>query len=136
MRTLTGKIENVEYFDTSRNGNSRYTAHIGGVRVFTGVDSSLGYAIRNYDGKIVTCQARIIRGKLTIDSRVEVVPEHPHAAYYHGEFSVIYSDMDHIPMLQIRGKAGATKWMNVTAAQLRAIESVMCDPLLAEVQNG
>lgn len=135
MRTLTGKLENVEYFDTSRNGNSRYTAHINGVQVFTGVDSCLGSAITNYWDKIVTVQARIIRGKLTIDSRVEVVPEHPHAAYYKSEFALIYSDMDHIPTMQIRGKAGATKHMNVTRAQLQAIEAIMLDPVLAGIQN-
>lgn len=75
MRTFTGKLENVESFDTSRNGNIRYTAHINWCKFFTGVDSSLGYAITNYRDKIVTLQARIIRGKLTIDSRVEVMPE-------------------------------------------------------------
>lgn len=131
MRTIIGKIENVEYFDTSRNGNSRYTANIDGVRVFTGVDSSLGSALRNYDGKTVKLEARIVRGKLTIDSRVEIVPEHPDAVYYRGEFAVIYADMDHVPAMQIRGKAGATKWLNVTLAQLRAIEAVMLDPVLA-----
>lgn len=135
MRTLSGKLENVEYFDTSRNGNSRYTAYINGIQVFTGVDSSLGSALTNYRDKIVTLKARIIRGKLTIDSRIEVVPEHPHASYYHGEFALIYSDMGHIPTLQIRGKAGATKHMNVTFAQLKAIEAIMCDPVLAGIQN-
>ena len=135
MQTLTGKVENVEYYDTSRNGNSRHTAHIGGVRVFTGVDSSLGYSITNYEGKNVRVQARIIRGKLTIDGGIEVLPEHLHAAYYRGEFALIYSDMDHIPTLQIRGKAGATKWLNVTLAQLRAIEDIMLDPALADIQN-
>lgn len=133
MRTLTGKLENVEYFDTSRNGNSRYTAHINGVQVFTGVDSSLGYAITNYRDKNVKLQARMIRGKLTIDSRIEELPEHPDAAYFHAQFAVIYSNMDHIPTLKIYGKNGATNHLNVTLAQLKAIEVVMCDPVLAGV---
>lgn len=135
MRTLKGKVENVQYFDTSRNGNSRYSATIGGVQCFTGVDSSLGSAITNYRDKSVSVQVRLIRGKLTISGRPEILPENPNASYYHGEFALIYSDMDHIPTLQIRGKAGATKHMNVTLAQLRAIEAIMCDPVLSTIQN-
>lgn len=136
MRTLTGKLENVEYFDTSRNGNSRYTAHINGVQVFTGVDSCLGSAITNYRDKVVKVEARIIRGKLTIDSRVEVVPEHPDAAFYKGEFAQIDAGTEYKPTIQVRGPDGrATKHMNVTAAQLRAIEAIMLDPVLAGIQN-
>lgn len=135
MRTLTGKLENVEYFDTSRNGNNRYTAYIDNVQVFTGVNSSLGYSIKNYDGEVVKLEARIIRGKLTIEGNPEVLPDHPDAAYYKGEFAVILSDMDHIPTMQIRGKAGTTKWLNITRAQLEAIERVMLDPVLANIQN-
>jgi hypothetical protein len=99
------------------------------------VDSSLGSSISNYEGKTVKAQARIIRGKLTIDSHVEVMPDSSNALFYRGEFALIYSDMDHIPRMQISGKAGSTKWMNVTAAQLRAIEAVMLDPALAAEQG-
>ena len=131
MRTLTGKLENVEYFDTSRKGNSRYTAHVAGVQVFTGVDSSLGYAIKNHENKFVKLQARIIRGKLTIDGNIEELPEHPDANYFHAQFAVIYSNMDHVPTLKIYGKAGSTNHLNLTLAQLQAIEAVMCDPILS-----
>jgi hypothetical protein len=135
MRTLTGKLENVTYFDTSRNGNGRYTAHINGVQVFTGVDSCLGSALTNYRDKNVKLEARIIRGKLVVEGRPEVLPEHPDAAFYRAEFDLILGDMDHIPTIQLRGKAGKTKWMNVTRAQLEAIRDVMLNPTLAAIQN-
>jgi hypothetical protein len=132
MRTLTGKLTEVTYFDTSRNGNSRYTAHIDGHTVFTGVDSSLGYAIKNYEDKRVSLAVRMLRGKLTIEGRVEVLPAHPDTGYYRAQFAGIDTSTEYKATIQVRGPDGrATNHMNVTADQLRAIEAVMCDPVLA-----
>ena len=67
----TGIIEHVEYFDTSTNGNSRYSFYIDGYKVFTGVDSIHGYKIRNYEGKksVITCGTH--RGKLTLNTIIK-----------------------------------------------------------------
>ena len=64
----TGILENVERFDTSRNGNPRYTATVDGYTFYTGVDSSHGYSITNYAGKLVTVTIGMNRGKLTLNS--------------------------------------------------------------------
>lgn len=107
MRLLTGQLTNVEYFDTSRNGNNRYTANIGGVRVFTGVDSWLGGAVRNYEGKSVTVQARIIRGKLTI----EEIEEHDIMEINITQFFTDATPMDYsASVAEIGGNAGADTW--------------------------
>ena len=58
-----------------------------------------------------------------------------HNNYIKSEFAVIYSDMDYIPTIVIRGKAGATKHINITRAQLQAIEQVLCNDALRADQN-
>ena len=137
MRTLTGKLENVAYYDTSRNGNSRYTAHIDNVQVFTGVDSCLGSALTNYRDKRVTLTARLVRGKLTIEGRPEVLPAHPEEAYYRAQFARIDTGTEYKATIQARGPDGrATNCMNVTADQLHAIEAIMCDSVLAGLKGG
>lgn len=125
MEIITGMVESVEYFDTSRNGNSRHVATINGVRVFTGVDSSLGCAIKNYEGRRVSVEVRTIRGKLTIDGTPQIVPEHPNAAYYREQIGRIQWTDEHRPSIQIFGKGGPTNHMNISAAQLRAILDIM-----------
>lgn len=130
MRTLTGKLENVEYFDTSRNGNSRYMAHIGGVQIFTGVDSSLGSAITNYRGKRVQVEARIIRGKLTIDSRPEVLPEYPDKLthdYRIGEFEQVRKSADKhfMPSIVIRSDSGQTKHLAISWEEFEKVVSLL-----------
>ena len=64
----TGILENVQCFDTSRNGNPRYTATVDGYTFYTGVDSAHGYSITNYAGKLVTVTIGMNRGKLTLNS--------------------------------------------------------------------
>jgi hypothetical protein len=66
MRTIEGVIKDIEYFDTSRNGNNRYEVTIGGVKCFTGIDSMTSYEIKKHEGKEVTASVRVLRGKLTI----------------------------------------------------------------------
>lgn len=124
MRTLSGKVKNVEYFDTSRNGNSRYTASIGGVHCFTGVDSSMGCAIKNYDGKRVKVEARIIRGKLTIDSRVEVLPENVYLSAQLDKLE-INKHTDYPLTMQVRSEYGHTNFLNITPEQARAIFNIL-----------
>lgn len=132
MRTLTGLLENVEYFDTSRNGNNHYTAHIDGVEVFTGVDSSLGAAIKNYQGKRVKLEARIIRGKLTIDSRPEYLPDYPDTNthnYRKGEFAAVRdgADKKYAPSLVLRSDAGCTKHMGITWEEFERITKYLTE---------
>lgn len=64
----TGILENVQQFDTSRNGNPRYTATVDGYSFYTGVDSVHGYSITNYEGKLVTVTLAYQRGKVTLQS--------------------------------------------------------------------
>lgn len=128
MRTLTGKVESVEYFDTSRNGNSRYTAHIGGIEVFTGVDSCLGSAISNYEGKRVSVQARIIRGKLTIDSRIEVLPDHTNAPYYRAQFEALQLDQcKEFVRVKFMSEFGQTNHLSISPDKARRILEILTE---------
>lgn len=128
MRTLTGKVENVEYFDTSRNGNSRYTAHIGGVQVFTGVDSSLGCALANYRDNRVKVQARIIRGKLTIDGRPEVLPDHTNAPYYRAQFDELRLDKcGEFIRVQFLSEFGQTNHLNISPEKARRMLEILTE---------
>ena len=67
---ITGKLINVERFDTSRNGNPRYLCVIqndyDSVMFYTGVDSMLGYGITNYLDKEISVNLKYKRGKLTL----------------------------------------------------------------------
>ena len=62
----TGILENVQRFDTSRNGNPRYTATVDGYTFYTGVDSAHGYSITNYKGEQVEVTIGYHRGKVTL----------------------------------------------------------------------
>lgn len=71
MKNITrhrGILENVQRYDTSRNGNPRYMATVDGYIFFTGVDSSHGYSITNYEGKPVEVELGYHRGKVTLQS--------------------------------------------------------------------
>lgn len=60
MKDLTrhkGLFEVIERLDGSSNGNPRFLCSIGGYLCKTTVDSALGYAVQNYDGK--QCEAVI-----------------------------------------------------------------------------
>ena len=62
----TGTLENVQRFDTSRNGNPRYTATVDGYTFYTGVDSAHGYSITNYEGDQVEVTIGYHRGKVVL----------------------------------------------------------------------
>ena len=64
----TGILENVQRFDTSRNGNPRYSARVDGYTFYTSVDSAHGYSITNYEGKQVEVTIGYHRGKVTLQS--------------------------------------------------------------------
>ena len=66
--TITGTLTDLQRLPSSRNGNPRYQAVIGGRLVQTAPDSSICYKIGNYRGQDVTATARILRGKLTIET--------------------------------------------------------------------
>lgn len=66
IETVTGILECANRFDTSRNGNPRYTGCVNGYEFFTGVDSSHGYSITNYVGYLVTVTIGQHRGKTTL----------------------------------------------------------------------
>ena len=68
ITTHTGILTNVQRYDTSRSGNPRYIAEVGGYTFYTGVDSSHGYSITNYSGKLVTVTIGVHRGKVTLHS--------------------------------------------------------------------
>ena len=56
MKTITGKLENIERMPSSLNGNPRYSFTVDGYRVVLPVDSSWGYSITNYRDQVVTVQ--------------------------------------------------------------------------------
>lgn len=63
MQTLIGRLENVEYVDTSRMGNSRYKCTVGGVPVQSAPNSDIAIDIRNLEGREVIATVRELRGK-------------------------------------------------------------------------
>ena len=132
MRTLTGKLTDVEYFDTSRNGNSRYTARIGCHTVFTGVDSSLGYAIQNYTDKQVSLTVRTLRGKLTIDDTPVVLPawlDKPASDYRRGELSEVRkgADKHFMPSIVIRSDSGQTKHLAISWEEFERVVALLTE---------
>lgn len=67
----TGILEVIERAPSSRNGNPRYVVRLDGITARTGVNSSLGYSITNYNGDLVTADIGTVRGTVTIKN-VEV----------------------------------------------------------------
>lgn len=68
----TGILEVIERAPQSRMGNPRYVVRLDGLTARTGVDSSLGYSITNYDGKRVSADIGTVRGVVTIENVREV----------------------------------------------------------------
>ena len=63
-----GKLEVVKRLPSSINGNPRYLLRVAGFTCKTAVDSSLGYCVTNYDGKLVTATIGTHYGSATLDS--------------------------------------------------------------------
>lgn len=61
-----GLLSDLERMPSSRNGNPRYRAVIGGELFVTRPDSSIGYSISNYREKGVRIEWRIIRDQRAI----------------------------------------------------------------------
>jgi hypothetical protein len=62
----TGIVSDIERLPSSDMGNPRYSFWIDGYRVITGVDSTHGYEIGNYENKRVTVTIGIHYNKLTL----------------------------------------------------------------------
>lgn len=66
-----GKLEILRREPSSYYGNPRYFAAVNGVTFYTAVDSSLGYALPNYNGKTVNAVIGRHYGRPTLDSITE-----------------------------------------------------------------
>lgn len=54
-KTITGRLEQIERLNNSRDGNPRYAVTVGGYEYRTGVDYSVGYEVSNHKvGAMVT----------------------------------------------------------------------------------
>jgi len=62
-KTVNGTLTIGERLTGSINGNPRYSVIINGILYKTGVDSSLGDTITNFDGEEVTATVRIYRNQ-------------------------------------------------------------------------
>ena len=63
-----GKLEVLKRLPSSINGNPRYLLRVNGFTCKTAVDSSLGYCVTNYDGKLVQATIGTHYGTQTLDS--------------------------------------------------------------------
>lgn len=71
MKNLTthrGRLDIIERLPNSRNGNPRYLARVDGYTFRTTLDSSYGYKLTNYDGKLVKVQLGTHYGVLSLDA--------------------------------------------------------------------
>ena len=73
MAFITGRLENIERLESSRNGNPRFAATVNGVDVRTSPDSSFGYSIQNHEGKLITVEIREYYGNTTIENIQKVL---------------------------------------------------------------
>lgn len=62
-----GILRVIKRLDSSVNSNPRYLASIGSIEFKTGVDSSYGYSITNYDNKEVIVKLGMHYNTLTLD---------------------------------------------------------------------
>ena len=65
-QTQTGKLVVVERLKNSLNGNPRYMLLINETVFYTTPDSSYGYSITNHEGKEITVELKMYRGKLSL----------------------------------------------------------------------
>jgi len=71
MKNVTihrGKLEVIKRLPSSKNGNPRYLVKVDGWTCRTAPDSSLAYAITNFDSKKVVAWIGTYYGNATIDS--------------------------------------------------------------------
>lgn len=67
-QTVTGNLTILRNEKNSSMGNPRYLAMIGGTVCYTRPNAMLGYGLSNYEGKIITANLSMYRGKLCIDN--------------------------------------------------------------------
>lgn len=63
-----GTLEIIERLPSSKNGNPRYLLRVDGITCRTAPDSSLGYAVPNFDGKRVAATIGTHYGRDTLNS--------------------------------------------------------------------
>ncbi len=67
-----GAIKDITHVDTSYYGNPRYSFMLNGLKVYTPIDSLLGYSIGNYLNKKVVARIGEHYNKVTLKSIKEV----------------------------------------------------------------
>lgn len=127
-----GKILELIREKNSTNGNPRFTAVIQDSRGFvtmasTAPDSSLGYSIKNYDGKWIEYETATKRGKLTLVSVEKAEPNET------GRY--IESQLERLPDSPVykfqvtgcsdQGETGRTNWVDITGEQLERIREIL-----------
>lgn len=71
MKNVThhkGLLRIIERLPSSRNGNPRYLVELDGYTCRTAPDSSTGYSVRNFEGKLVEAYIGTHYGVRTIES--------------------------------------------------------------------
>lgn len=132
MQIITGTLTNVQYIDTSKWGNNRYSCDIGDYTVQSAPNSSLAFYMQNFEGCEVVAVVKLLRGKLVFESlkKAEVDPEkEAHKSYIRGQFEkIVKPNSGHIAgTLQIKGSnGGQTNCLNISAKQMQAICDILC----------
>lgn len=131
MKTLNGIISNVQYVDTSKMGNGRYSCDIAGYTVQSAPNCSLALVMRNFEGKQVLAEVKELRGKLVFDS-LKLAPidaeKETHRRYITAQFDrIVTPNQNHIAgMIQIKGDCGGqTNWLNISANDLKAMQAIL-----------
>lgn len=131
MKTLNGIISNVQYVDTSKMGNGRYSCDIAGYTVQSDPNCSLALVMRNFEGKQVIAEVKELRGKLVFDS-LKLAPvnveQETNKSYIRAQFEKIVTPSQNYVagVLQIKGDCGGqTNWLNISANDLKAIQAIL-----------
>lgn len=72
MKIIKGKLKIIKRLQGSINGNPRYLVTVDGIECRTCPDSSLGYAITNYDNKEVSAEVKMHYNNMHIFTVEEV----------------------------------------------------------------
>lgn len=127
-RTITGKLVALDRMKNSINGNARFSATLidsrgYSVTVQTKPDSCYANDLQNLEGKWITFEAKLYRGKLTVNSQpVETPPICPHIG---GEFDQLGKADIYKLQVMACDTDNRTKWLNVSPAQLAAIREIL-----------
>ena len=98
IRTYSGTLTELVRLDSSLNGNPRYQFRIGDESAITAVDSSLGYAVGNYDGMDVEATVGNHYGSATlIDIKLLTVKRNQEMIYAHYYANTLYISTSNCP---------------------------------------